>query len=173
MKKNNMMKSAVLMMLAAMAINSCSTSKNVNKEIKDGNQVARPSEDMDMDEQYLTLSDAQLDILQKNNKFAFNLFQKVSGMDSKVVSPMSVSYLMGMLANGDDGETQQEIMKAIGCEGVSLKELNELYKALIMSAGKLDKQTEVNIANYVAVNKKYQLDKDFVKAVSDNYQAEI
>ena len=126
-----------------------------------------------MDEQYLTLSDAQLDILQKNNKFAFNLFQKVSGMDSKVVSPMSVSYLMGMLANGADGETQQEIMKAIGCEGVSVKELNELYKSLIMSAGKLDKQTVVNIANYVAVNRNYQLDKDFVKAVSNNYQAGI
>ena len=31
-----MMKSAVLMMLAAMAINSCSTSKNVNKEIRTG-----------------------------------------------------------------------------------------------------------------------------------------
>ena len=31
----------------------------------------------------------------------------------------------------------------------------------------------MNIANYVAVNKKYQLDKDFVKAVSDNYQAGI
>lgn len=173
MKKNNMMKSAVLMMLAAMTINSCSTSKNVNKEIKDENQVARPDNDMDMDEEYLTLSDAQLDILQKNNKFAFNLFQKVSGMDSKVVSPMSVSYLMGMLANGADGETQQEIMKAIGCDRVSVKELNELYKLLIMSAGKLDKQTTVNIANYVAVNKKYQLDEDFVKAVSDNYQAGI
>ena len=138
MKKNNMMKSAMLMMLAAMAINSCSTSKNGNKEIKDENQVARPDNDMDMDEEYLTLSDAQLDILQKNNKFAFNFFQKVSGMDSKVVSPMSVSYLMGMLANGADGETQQEIMKAIGCDGVSVKELNELYKLLIMSAGKLD-----------------------------------
>ena len=86
---------------------------------------------------------------------------------------MSVSYLMGMLANGADGETQQEIMKAIGCDGVSVKELNELYKSLIMSAGKLDKQTTVNIANYVAVNKKYQLDEDFVKAVSDNYQAGI
>ena len=102
MKKNNMMKAAVLMLLAATAISSCSTSKNVNKEIKDENQVARPDNDMDMDEEYLTLSDAQLDILQKNNKFAFNLFQKVSGMDSKVVSPMSVSYLMGMLANGAD-----------------------------------------------------------------------
>ena len=51
MKKNNMMKSAVLMLLAAMAINSCSTSKNVNKEIKDENQVARPDNDMDMDEE--------------------------------------------------------------------------------------------------------------------------
>ena len=51
MKKNNMMKSAVLMLLAAMAINSCSTSKNVNKEIKDANQVARPDNDMEMDEE--------------------------------------------------------------------------------------------------------------------------
>ena len=145
MKKNNMMKSAVLMMLAAMAINSCSTSKNVNKEIKDENQVARPDKDMDMDEEYLTLSDAQLDILQKNNKFAFNLFQKVSGMDSKVVSPMSVSYLMGMLANGADGQTRQEIMKAIGCEKVSLRDLNEFYQMLITRANHFDKATTINI----------------------------
>ena len=59
-----------------------------------------------------------------------------------MVSPMSIAYLMGMLANGADGKTQQEILKAIGCEGVSVKELNDCYKALMLSAGKLDKQDQ-------------------------------
>ena len=94
-------------------------------------------------------------------------------MESKVISPMSVSYLMGMLANGADGITQQEILKAIGCEGVSVSDLNELYKAMLLTANKQDKQTTVNIANYIAVNKNFKLNKDFSQQVSDGYQAGI
>ena len=33
---------------------------------------------------------------------------------NEVVSPMSISYLMGMLANGADGQTREEILKTIG-----------------------------------------------------------
>ena len=87
-----------------------------------------------------------------------------------MISPMSVSYLMGMLANGADGITQQEILKAIGCEGVSVNDLNELYKAMLLHANHQDKQTTVNIANYIAVNKNFKLDKNFCQQVSDSYQ---
>lgn len=86
---------------------------------------------------------------------------------------MSIAYLMGMLANGADGMTQQEILKAIGCEGVSVKELNDCYKALMLSAGKLDKQTTVNIANFIAINKNFTLNSDFAHTVADSYQAGV
>ena len=127
--------SAAILASAAMAMTSCSSSKNAQNEnatkaekITEA-EAARPSADEEMDEGYLVLSEAQQNIVKKNNDFAFRLYQQISGMDSEVVSPMSIAYLMGMLANGADGKTQHEILKAIGCEGVSVKELNDCYKA--------------------------------------------
>lgn len=129
MKKSNFSKmaSAALMMTAAMAMTSCASSKKIN-----GDSNASKSNDMgkneeDLDNSYLVLSDSQREIIHKNNAFALRLFDKISGHSSQVVSPMSVAYLMGMLANGADGNTQQEILKAIGCEGVGVDELNETY----------------------------------------------
>ena len=164
------------LMMAATTLGACSTSKNAQGDKnanKDNGIATRPTEDMDIDNSYLILSDAQRSIVKKNNVFALNLFNKVVGFDSRVVSPMSVAYLMGMLANGAEGETQQQILKAIGCEGVSVQELNELYKGMLNTAGKLDKQTTVNIANYIALNKDFSLNKDFAKTVGDSYQAGI
>ena len=127
----------------------------------------------DLDNSYLVLSEKQHDVINKNNEFALRLFDKISGQSSQIVSPMSVAYLMGMLANGADGNTQQEILKAIGCEGVSVDDLNETYKAILSTAGKLDKQTKVEIANFIAVNKNFSVKENFSKKVGDSYQAEI
>ncbi len=127
----------------------------------------------DLDNSYLVLSDSQQEIVKKNNAFALRLFDKISGMDSKVVSPMSVAYLMGMLANGADGNDQQEILKAIGCEGVSVNDLNDFIRRCFFMPGHQDKQTTVNIANYIAVNKNFKLNKNFSQQVSDSYQAGI
>lgn len=175
MKKSNFSKmaSAALMMTAAMAMTSCASSKKIN-----GDSNASKSNDMgkneeDLDNSYLVLSDSQREIIHKNNVFALRLFDKLSGHSSQVVSPMSVAYLMGMLANGADGTTQQEILKAIGCEGINVDELNETYKAIIQTAGRLDKQTKVEIANFIAVNKSFSVNSAFSKKVGDNYQAAI
>ena len=175
MKKRNDSKItiAALMMMAAMAMTSCASSKKINGDSNASKDSEMGKNEEDLDNSYLVLSDAQQDIVKKNNAFALRLFNKVTDMESKVISPMSVSYLMGMLANGADGITQQEILKAIGCEGVSVSDLNELYKAMLLTANKQDKQTTVNIANYIAVNKNFQLNKDFCQKVSDSYLAGI
>ena len=175
MKKRNesKMTMAALMMMAAMAMTSCASSKKINGNSNAGKSSEMCKNEEDLDNSYLVLSDAQQDIVKKNNAFALRLFNKVTDMESKVISPMSVSYLMGMLANGADGITQQEILKAIGCEGVSVNDLNELYKAMLLNANHQDKQTTVNIANYIAVNKNFKLNKNFSQQVSDGYQAGI
>lgn len=178
---NKKMFGAALMMTVALGMTSCGSSKSAQKDgtkapsetVKDDGVATFPSEDMNPDPGFLILSDQQREIARKNNVFAFNLFAKLQGQSSSVVSPLSVTYLMGMLANGANGQTLQEIMKTIGCEGVSLKQLNEFYKGMMQTANTLDKQTTVNIANYVAVNKNYQLQKDFTNAVADYYQAGV
>ena len=172
------MMSAALLAMAALSFTACSTSKHAQKDkinspfgsVEDGS-VSFPEEGMDAG--FGILSDDQRKMIDGNNAFALRLFDKMQGMDSKVVSPISVAFLMGMLANGADGGTQQEIMKAIGCEGMSVQQLNELYKGLVEMAERSDKQTTVRIANYVAVNKNYQLNNSFLQAVSENYHAGV
>lgn len=174
---NKNMMGAALLVTAALSFTACSTSKNAQKDnaksassMNEGG-IVMPSDDIDAG--FGILSDDQTKIVDGNNAFALRLFGKMQGMDSKVVSPLSVAYLMGMLANGADGNTQQEIMKAIGCEGINVEQLNELYKGLIESAGRKDKQTTINIANYVAINKHYRLHDSFAQAVKDNYHAGV
>lgn len=171
MKKVTM---TLAMMAMMMGLASCGTTKNADNSKKNQqDDLVASREDGLMDDNYLILSDAQRDIIENNNAFALNLFSQMKGFDSKVVSPMSVSYLMGMLANGADGQTRQEIMKAIGCEKVSLRDLNEFYQMLITHANHFDKATTINIADYVALNCHYQLKDGFASTMQNYYKAGI
>ena len=162
------------MMAMMMGLASCGTTKNADNSKKNQqDDLVSSREDGLMDDNYLILSDAQRDIIENNNAFALNLFSQMKGFDSKVVSPMSVSYLMGMLANGADGQTRQEIMKAIGCEKVSLRDLNEFYQMLITHANHFDKATTINIADYIALNCHYQLKDGFASTMQNYYKAGV
>lgn len=170
MKKNLMTMATVAM---AMTIASCSTSKNAQGSGKEktGNEVI--INNSQMDENYLILTDTQRQIVEKNNDFALRLFQEVSGFESRVISPMSVSYLMGMLANAADGNTREEIMKTIGCEDISVKELNEFYLAMMNQVNPGDKSAALKIANYIALNDRFSLKKPFENDMKNFYHAGV
>ena len=127
----------------------------------------------DFDDSYLIMSDSQRMTVNRGNEFALNLFRTQAGMDSKVVSPLSAAYLMGMLANGAEGNTYSEIMKTLGMEGIPVNTLNEAYKAIINTASRLDRQTSINIANCIAVNKRTELKTSYKNAVTEMYDADV
>lgn len=162
-------------MAASVLLASCGTSKSAEKGSaqKNMDDMVVSRNDQLVDEGYLILSDAQRGIVNHTNAFALNLFRNMGGFDSKVVSPISVAYMMGMLANGADGQTRQEIMSAIDCKGISLKDLNEFYQMMLTRAGHFDKSTTINIANYIALNDQYQLKDGFKKSMQNYYQAGI
>ena len=160
---------AVTAATAILTLGSCATKKA--QQEKDNNVVI--SRGNDMDGSFLIFSDADRSTVAKTNEFALNLFRTQAGMDTKVVSPISVAYLMGLLANGANGNTQAEIMKALNMEGTSLNSLNEAYKGIINTASRYDSQTKVNVANCVAVNKQVTLKDDYTKAMQDLYDASV
>lgn len=171
-KFNRLAKTAAMTGLATMALASCASS---GKAMKDNNaSQATKTENMnDIDNNFLILSDSQRDAIAKGNDFALNLFRKQAGMDSKVVSPLSVAYLMGILANGANGNTQAEIMKTLGMDGVSLQTINETYRAIMNMSGRYDQQTTINIANCMAVNNSISLKDGFKKTIADLYSADV
>ncbi len=162
---NKTMKCAALAGMASLMM-ACSSSKKADSGI-----AARPDPDMEFDQFFSQPSTT--DMVAKNNEFAWSLFKKVSQQDSKVVSPVSITYLMGMLANGSDGETRSEILNTLGWEETTVEDINAFCKAMMANAAKADPSTELRIANYIAVNKNETLKKDFVKGVETNFDAGV
>lgn len=150
---------------------SCATSKQrpSNNTHSNTSQVIKME---NIDNDYLTLSDAQSSALQGINGFGLNLMRTQTGMDSKIVSPLSVSFLMGMLANGAEGSTRTEIMQTLGVESTGLDALNETCKALIDDASK-QKSVKISIADCIAVNKHTTIKTDYANLMKAMYSAEV
>lgn len=166
---NKKIKTAALAGLSALTLASCSST---NKIVKEDN-ATKPNSYMDTDAKYLILSNDQRATINKGNEFSVNLFKTQIDMQSKVISPLSVSYLMGMLANGADGDTQKEILASLGVSDVTLQTLNESYRALLNCTVTADKQTTINIANYIAADKHFSLKSDFRNTVGKMYDAGV
>lgn len=170
-----MMKNTMILGLSAMILASCATTQHkqdVNNNVNSNVEATKNPNNMDTD--YLILSDGQHALIDRANQFALDLFRTQAGIDSKVISPVSVSFLMGMLANGADGDTKDEILSTIaGDKNISIDELNDTYAAILRTASNGDKLTTVNIANYIAVNKHFKLKNAYTDAVSSKYAANV
>ena len=154
-----------------LALSACSSTKKISDN--KSNDIVSMTTEEEIDPEFMVLSDAQYDLVKRNNNFALNLFSEMKGVGSNVVSPMSVTYLMAMLANGAEASTREEIMDAIGAKDFNIDEMNAFYAYLIRRAKTADKQTTLNIANYIALNKEFKLKKKFASTIADSYQGAV
>ena len=103
----------------------------------------------------ITLTAEQQQMRDNNNEFACRLFRTVNeqkeGNGSLIVSPISVTYMLGMLNTGADGQTRQQIADVLGLGG-SVMEINEYCKKMIDEAPRVDPSVTVQIANCIDVN---------------------
>ena len=154
-----------------LALSACSSTKKISDN--KSNDIVSMTTEEEIDPEFMVLSDAQYDLVKRNNNFALNLFSEMKGVGSNVVSPMSVTYLMAMLANGAEASTREEIMDAIGAKDFDIDDMNAFYAYLIRRAKTADKQTTLNIANYIALNKEFKLKKKFASTIADSYQGAV
>ena len=103
----------------------------------------------------ITLTVEQQQMRDNNNEFACRLFRTINeqkgGDSSVIVSPISVTYMLGMLNTGADGQTRQQITDVLGL-GNSVQEINEYCKKMIDEAPLVDPSVTVKIANCINVN---------------------
>ena len=93
--------------------------------------------------------------------------------ESRIYSPLSVTYALGMLTNGASGRTREQITRALGFGG-DLKALNGFCRLLLSEAATVDPGTTIDIANAVIANNlKLELNKGFTSSLSRYYDAEV
>ena len=161
-----------MMATVLLTFSACSSTKK-SSDNKSNDMTSMTTEEDDIDPEFMVLSDAQYDLVKRNNQFALNLFSEVKGLGSSVISPMSVTYLMAMLANGAEASTREEIMATIGAKDFDINEMNAFYAYLMQRAKTADKHTTLNIANYIALNKEFQLKKKYASTIADSYKGAV
>ena len=124
------------------------------------------------------LSAKQKSIIEQNNQFAFNFYKKFSNQadvigKSNVLSPMSVTYMLGMLNAGMQGEGCEEILNALGMDGCSTDDLNNLCQTLLHQSPLVDKNVTLWQANCLVANKGVTLKDEYVYDMNVYYGAEV
>ena len=118
------------------------------------------------------LTRGELEMVNHSNEFAFNLFRTAQDeKKSQILSPISITYALGMLNNGAGGETQEQINKVLGFGDTGADSINVFCYKMLKIAPTLDPLTKVMIANTIYMNKDYVLKQEFVEKANAFYNA--
>ena len=162
--KKYVMQGAIALMMAT-ALVACNGEDPVNPD--------EPLSNENNERRDISLTRAEQELVGENNGFAFNLFRQLAvEPKSVIVSPISITYALGMLNNGAAGETQAEINRVLGFGTTGVDGINAFCQKMLSEAPALDKLTKVMIANTVYMNKGYQLKSDFISKAKTYYDAE-
>ena len=102
--------------------------------------------------QPIVLTKSQQAVVAQGDAFALDFLRVTSQQipDSNLfLSPMSASMLCCMLANGAEGETYAEIVKAIGMDGFTIDQVNDCYGSLVGSLLQADRSVSLSLANSI------------------------
>ena len=125
----------------------------------------------------IQLTAEQQQYVTKNNTFGCRLFSEVVNgkpEESAIVSPLSVTYLLGMLNAGAEGTTRQEITDVMGF-GDDRDALNTFCKKMLKEAPLADSGVTVEVANALHVNsgQGIKLQRAYENTVTDCYEASV
>ncbi len=131
-------------------------------------------EDTDNPRKVISLDTRQDACNSKFNTFAFSMLEEIeaeSGSNGYFFSPLSVEFVLGILANGCSGETRNQICSAIGTEDID--GLNSYAVTMLEKLPTIDKRTKLSLANLVVFDNKVPVNESFKKIVNNNYFADI
>ena len=122
----------------------------------------------------IELAEGEQQLIESNNNFAFNLFREARRDTSCVLSPLSITYALGMLNNRADGQTLKEINETLGFGEAGADGINAFCQKMLKEANDLDPKTKALIANTIFVNEGlgYRLQEGFVDKANTYYNAE-
>ena len=142
MKKGIMWAAIALTMMATAALSGCSSDSNSVEPVFVIDPVEPPTS--------MELTRAEQELVNQSNAFAFNLFQMAQDeVKSQILSPLSITYALGMLNNGAAGETLAQINKVLGFEKTGADSINAFCYKMLQMAPTLDPLTKVMIANTI------------------------
>ena len=168
MKKNLFWLAAVVL---SSTMVSCSSSEDESIDLGEAKQVVN----MLSEPQPIQLTEAQRVFANDNNRFTLNFLKTVNDVDqsgkSFIYSPLSITYVLGMVNDAAVGTTEKELEETLGFHEGGIQAVNDYCKKLIEGLPKVDDKVTLNIANAIFLNKNYTLKPQFEQDMQTYYDA--
>ena len=159
-----------LMLAASCMLLSCSSSED---EVSFGETKAVVN--MLSESEPIELSTEQRAFAYDNNQFALNFLNTVNETDrsgkSFIYSPLSITYVLGMVNDAATGLTEKELEETLGFHEGGIQAVNDYCKKLIDGLPKVDDKVTLNIANAIFLNKDWTLKQQFTQDMQTYYDA--
>ncbi|MCU0377374.1 MAG: serpin family protein [Bacteroidales bacterium] len=159
------MKYSALMFLSLTAITgfiSCSKENN-------GQQP-------DLTPKTLELTAKGAEVIEYGNEFGVELFTKVAIDENKnlMLSPLSASTALTMLLNGCKEDTYNQIKEMLKYpEGMTMSEINEVYRSLVAQLLAVDPKVKLALANAIFYRQGFSVKNPFLNTMNTDFDAEI
>jgi serpin B len=124
----------------------------------------------------IKLREKSAEIIEADKSFGFELFREVYNLseeDNLMISPLSVSYALGMTYNGAAGTTLEAFRDVLHFEDLTNEEVNESYKDLMGQLVTLDDQVEFSIANSIWYRLGFEVLSEFIATNQEYFDAAI
>ena len=122
---------------------------------------------------YIHLTDEEQALVTPVNDLGFNMLRKVGSKKSILLSPLGMTYALGLISNGAAGQTRKQINKVLGCDDSQAANINTFCHKVLTEAPTLDKLTTMEISNDFFSDKSYTPMPAFVKVAKDYYDTEL
>ncbi len=123
------------------------------------------------------LTQNETSLLESANKFGLNLFREVArsteATENIFISPLSVSYALGLCYNGANGDTREAIGSTLQMAGLSVEEMNQAYHDVTEILTWTDPLVEIKIGNSFWSRLGLPIQPDFLDVARDYFDARV
>ncbi|HEY4323721.1 MAG TPA: serpin family protein [Mucilaginibacter sp.] len=112
-----------------------------------------------------------------DNSFTIKLFKNLDSTNinhvNLFVSPLSVSFALGMTSNGASGQTLTAFQNTLNFAGLTQTQVNDYYNNLITNLPQLDPNTKLSIANSIWYKQDFSVLPQFLQTSNTYFHAKI
>ncbi len=122
------------------------------------------------------LTKTESDIVNSSAQFGFNLIKEISKSELNeniIISPLSVSTALGMVLNGAEDNTYEQIKTMLGFSDIEFDDINKSYKSLDSLLKNIDENVIFNSANSIWYRNEFNVEQNFIEINKKYFNAEV
>ena len=123
------------------------------------------------------LTETEKALIESTNRFGLKLFKEIAAAEAAdqniFISPLSVSFALGMTYNGADHETREAMAATLELSGMTVEEINQSYRNVIDLLTNLDPAVVFKIANSIWYRDGFPIAPEFIQLNQEYFDAEV